>query len=128
MIEQAKFTYSPLGKALKRQTKTIEDQKQIKALEEHGKQLIKSRDLDPLEILKQKEIFDDLVNEREFEINKLCEGIDFNSLTYYYTSKSVPKYFIYPLIIYNDIKSGRISLQKEEKIQEEFRLELNEMF
>ena len=36
LIERAKFTYSPLGKALK----TIEDQgeKQIKALEEHGKQ------------------------------------------------------------------------------------------
>ena len=40
MIEQAKFTYSALGKALEKQTKTIEDQggeKQIKALEEHRK-------------------------------------------------------------------------------------------
>ena len=39
-----KFTYSPLGKALEKQTKTIEDQgkKQIKTLEGHGKQLIKS--------------------------------------------------------------------------------------
>ena len=27
MTEQAKFTYSPLGKALKNQTKTIEDQR-----------------------------------------------------------------------------------------------------
>ena len=26
IIEQAKFTYSPLGKALEKQTKTIEDQ------------------------------------------------------------------------------------------------------
>ena len=26
MIEQAKFTYSPLGKAFEKQTKTIEDQ------------------------------------------------------------------------------------------------------
>ena len=34
IIEQDKFTYSPLGKAFKRQTKTIEDQgkKQIDAL------------------------------------------------------------------------------------------------
>ena len=34
MIEQAKFTYSPSGKALEKQTKTIEDQgiKQVKAL------------------------------------------------------------------------------------------------
>ena len=40
VIEQAKFTYSALGKALEKQTKTIEDQggeKQIKALEEHRK-------------------------------------------------------------------------------------------
>ena len=34
MIEQAKFTYSPLGKAFEKQTKTIEDQgkKRIDAL------------------------------------------------------------------------------------------------
>ena len=42
MIEQVKFTYSPLGKALYKQTETIEDQgkKQINTFEEHGKQLI----------------------------------------------------------------------------------------
>ena len=34
MIEQAKFTYSPLGKAFEKQIKTIEDQgeKQVEAL------------------------------------------------------------------------------------------------
>ena len=34
IIEQAKFTYSPLGKAFKKQAKTIEDQgkKQVEAL------------------------------------------------------------------------------------------------
>ena len=34
MIQQAKFTYSPLGKALEKQTKPTEDQriKQVKAL------------------------------------------------------------------------------------------------
>ena len=39
VIEQAKFTYSPLGKALEKQTKPIADQgkKQIKAIEDHGK-------------------------------------------------------------------------------------------
>ena len=46
IIEQAKFTYYPLGKAFKKQIKTIENQgaKQIKALEEHGKQLVKYND------------------------------------------------------------------------------------
>ena len=64
-----------------------------------------------------------------FEINKLSEGIN---LTYYHTSetKISLKYFVYlkcQLIIYNDIKNGRITLQKEEKIQEKFRTELNEI-
>ena len=49
IIEQAKFTYSPLGKAFEKQTKTIEDQgeKQInalKSLESSGKQLLLIKD------------------------------------------------------------------------------------
>ena len=41
IIEQAKFSYSPLGKGFEKQTKTIEHQgeKQIKAIEDHGIQL-----------------------------------------------------------------------------------------
>ena len=41
VIEQAKFTYSPLGKAFEKQTKTIKDQreKQIEAIEDNKKQL-----------------------------------------------------------------------------------------
>ena len=44
---QATFEYSPLGKALGNQTKMIKDQgkKQIKAIEDHEKQLIKSNEL-----------------------------------------------------------------------------------
>ena len=39
IIEQARFSYSPLGKAFKKQIKTIEDQgeKQIKAIQDKGK-------------------------------------------------------------------------------------------
>ena len=57
IIEQAKFTYSSLGKAFEKQIKTINEQgeKQIKALEEHGKQLVKSSDeKEPLTHSKQK--------------------------------------------------------------------------
>ena len=38
IIEQTKFTYSPLGKAFGKQTKTIEDQgeQQIKAIQDQG--------------------------------------------------------------------------------------------
>ena len=63
IIEQAKFTYSPLGKAFEKQIKTIEDQgeKQIKAIQNQGHvKTIKKYDYDdedsPL-ISKQREIF-----------------------------------------------------------------------
>ena len=44
VIKQAKFTYSPLAKAFEKQTNTIEKQgrKHVEAIEEHGKQLVKS--------------------------------------------------------------------------------------
>ena len=46
MIEQAKFTYFPLGIALEKQTKKTDNQckKQIKAIENHGKQLLESNE------------------------------------------------------------------------------------
>ena len=34
IIEQARFTYSPLGKTFEKQIKTIEDQKQVDALKD----------------------------------------------------------------------------------------------
>ena len=42
IIGQAKFTYSPLGKAFVKQTKTIEDQgeKQMKAVQGNKKQIV----------------------------------------------------------------------------------------
>ena len=45
--EQVKFTYSTPGKAFEKQLKTIEsqDEKQIKAIDEHRKQLVESNAL-----------------------------------------------------------------------------------
>ena len=42
IIEQAKFTYSPLGKAFEKQTKTIKDhgEKQIKAIQGKEEELV----------------------------------------------------------------------------------------
>ena len=72
VIEQVKFAYSPLEKAFEKQTK---------AIEEHGKQLIKfSGEKDSLCLLREK---------------KSSEEIDFNNLTYSYTDKSAPKYFVH---------------------------------
>ena len=77
IIEQAKFTYSPLGKAFEKQIKTIEDQgeKQIKAIQDQGQvKTIKKYDYDDEDtpfILKQKEIFNELVGERLEKITDL---------------------------------------------------------
>ena len=70
IIWQAKFTYSPLGKALEKQTKTTEDQgeKQIRAIQDRGQvKTIKKYSYDDEDtpfISKQKEIFNELVDER----------------------------------------------------------------
>ena len=62
IIEQAKFTYSALGNAFEKQTKTIEDQeeKQIKAIQNKNfnKSIEKAKfdSDDALAILRQKEI------------------------------------------------------------------------
>ena len=69
MIEQAKFTYSPLGKAFEKQTKTIEDQgeKQIRPIQ--NKRPIKSIEKftydinDNAIVLKEKEIYNKLTEE-----------------------------------------------------------------
>ena len=83
IIEQAKFTYSPLGKAFEKQTKSIEDQgekqtetikdqaeKQIKAIKDKSIEKIKKySDYDnhykkELLLSKEKEIFRDIYNDR----------------------------------------------------------------
>ena len=57
VMEQASFTYSPLGRAFEKQ-RTIEDQegKKRKALEEHTKQLVKYNDEKSLTDWEQKKV------------------------------------------------------------------------
>ena len=77
IIEQARFTYSPLGKAFEKQIKTIEDQgeKQIKAIQDQGQaKKIKKYAYDAEDtpfISKQKEIFNQLVDEIHEKITDL---------------------------------------------------------
>ena len=69
ITEQAKFTYSPLGKSFEKQIKTIEDQreKQIKAIQDQGQVKTIKKYTDDAEdtpfISKQKEIFNELADE-----------------------------------------------------------------
>ena len=76
IIEQAKFTYSPLGKAFEKQTKTIEDQgkKQVDALESlktPDKKLPSIKDFIPKENLNP-EIINEIkrIEEKEKNVDK----------------------------------------------------------
>ena len=76
VIEQAKFTYSPLEKAFEKQIKKIEDQreKQIKAIQDQGQlKTIKKYDYDSEDtpFISKLEIFNELVDERCEKITDL---------------------------------------------------------
>ena len=82
IIEQAKFTYSPLGKAFEKQTKTIKDQgeKQIKAIQDNKEQLVNINNDDDyknkLLLSREKEIFKNICNKRLDKIEELSKKID----------------------------------------------------
>ena len=86
IIEQAKFTYFPLGKAFEKQMKTIEDQgeKQIKAIQDNKQlQLTNKYDYkDKLLISRETEIFKDIYNKRLDKIEELNNKIDYDNLKY----------------------------------------------
>ena len=87
ITEQAKFTYSPLGKAFQKQIKTIEDQekKQAEGLKEsEPKEQTKAMEGESNSQSKAKNIFNDLIKERESIINKLYERVDYNNLKFEY--------------------------------------------
>ena len=73
MIQQANFTYSPLGKAFEKQIKTIEDQgkKQVKAIQDNKQlvDIIKDDYKVKLLLSKEREIFKDIYNKR---LDKIC--------------------------------------------------------
>ena len=82
IIKQAKFAYSPLGKALEKQVKTIEDQgkKQVKAIQDN-KQLVninKDDYKDKQLHSREREIFKDIYNKRLDKIEELSNKIDYD--------------------------------------------------
>ena len=82
-IEQAKFTYSPLGKAFEKQAKTIEEQgeTQMDVVVNQSKKLeaLTIKDGDH----KDKEICHELVKKRFDKILELTNEISQNDLKYY---------------------------------------------
>ena len=87
IIEQAKFTYSPLGKAYERQTKTIKDQgkKQadaLKSLNPSDKELTPIKDFIPEESLNPE------VNNQIKRIEKEEKKVNRNKMVYKATDKT----------------------------------------
>ena len=82
IIEQAKFTYSPLGKAFEKQIKTIEDQgqKQVDALKVLEPKAIESGSNN--KPILTKEIYDKILEERMDEILKMSREINYSNLVY----------------------------------------------
>ena len=126
IIEQARFNYSPLGKAFEKQIKTIEDQgqKQIKAIQDNRKQLISNDDYkNKLLISKEKEIFKDIYNKRLDKIEELNNKIDYDNLKYVVERSGVEYNFNKikdPITFLKDIKEGKISAEEAKEKQKDY--------
>ena len=135
IIDQAKFTYYPLGKAFEKQIKTIEDQwkKQVKALEDlklkEQTKAIEGKSDDKLSI--QKEKYDRLLSERVDEIRKRSGEINYNKLIYRFTTPGiVPINFIKfkgPFNTFKEIRDSDKTLQEIEEDQKKLKSSLYEI-
>ena len=123
IIQQAKFAYSPLGKALEKQIKTIEDQgkKQVKAIQDNKQLVNKDNYKDKLLPSREREIFNDIYNKRLDKIEELSNKIDYNNLKYVSVNNRSSYNFSEledPLIFLNDIKKGETSLEEVKATQQ----------
>ena len=128
IIQQAKFNYSPLGKAFEKQTNTIEDQgkKQVKALQD--KQIVNINNYkddykDKLLLSKEREIFKDIYNKRLDKIEELNNKIDYGNLEYaVYSRKELINFseLKIPLILLDEIKKVIISLEEAKYFQKTY--------
>ena len=138
IIEQAKFTYSPLGKSFEKQIKTIEDQgeKQIKAIQSNKQQSISDNDYkDKLLISREIDVFKNIYNKRLDKIEELNNKIDYNNLKYVVEKSGVKKNSVEydfkkikdPITFLNNIKEGKISIQEAKDKQKNYYNYLNKV-
>ena len=131
IIQQAKFTYSPLGKAFEKQIKTIEDQgkKQVKAIQDkqivniNNKDSYKDDYKDKLLLSKEREIFKDIYNKRLDKIEELNNKIEYDNLEYaVYSRKEFIDFYELKdsLTLLDEIKKGKISLKEAKNYQKNY--------
>ena len=125
IIEQDKFTYSPLGKAFEKQIKIIEDQgeKQVKAIQD--KQIVNNVDYKDKLLLS---IFKDIYNKRLDKIEELNNKIDYDNLQYVVVNSGKIYNFSEltdPLTFLNELKKGKMSLEQAKNNQKNYLEYLN---
>ena len=126
IMEQTKFTYSPLGKAFEKQVKTIEDQgkKQVDVLkdlkEKEQTKLIEDKSSNQS---KATIIFNALINKRKKIMSELHDSVDHNNLKFEYVgpTKNVSFYeYVDSKELYNAIKNNQIRFNDVLKRQDGF--------
>ena len=132
IIQQAKFNYSPLGKAIEKQRKTIEDQgkEQVKAIQDNNQLVSINKDdyKDKLLLSKEREIFKDISNKRLNKIEELNNKIDYDDLDYVILSKDMEYNFSIekdPISLLKAIKDGEMSLKEARDRQRNYLQYLN---
>ena len=136
MLEQSKFTYSPLGKAFEKQTKTIKEQgeKQIKPIQD--KRPIKSTEKftydinDSPKVLKEKNIYNKLTEESFEKINNLDKKVDASKLVFAYKGKTADQDFSKfdnALDLIDKIRNSEISLNEAIDEQAESKSDIGEI-
>ena len=131
IIQQAKLNYSPLGKALEKQRKTIEDQgeKQVKAIQD--KQIVninKDDYKDKLLLSKEREIFKDIYNKNLDKIEEMNNEIDYDDLNYVVLSTDMEYTFSIEkdrISLLNAIEKGEMSLEEAKNRQRDYLYYLN---
>ena len=126
LIEQAKFTYSPLGKAFEKQIKTIEDQEQ-KQLEtfntlKSNKQLT-IEDVIPKNALNNDEAKKELDQIKEIEKNIDREKLIYKKSEYTYSFKNVQTIKTFGRDG-RDIYEGKIAIEEANEYQKDLLVEI----
>ena len=128
IIQQAKFTYSPLGKAFEKRIKTIEDQgkKQVNALEN----VKPKEETKPIEDRSHNQSINELINKRKDLMKELYNSVDYNNLKFEYVdpTKDVSFYeYKDSKELFNAIKNNNIKFSEVKNKQNNFLKKLNDV-
>ena len=131
IIEQTKFTYSPLGKAFEKQLKIMEKNK-LQVFFFFRKEQTKAIENKPDNKLSiQKQNYDRLLNKSLDEIRKISGEVNYNKLIYHFTTPGIaPINFIKfksPFNTFKEIRDSDKTLQEIEEDQQKFKSSLGEI-